>query len=117
MDEHRLALDRLHQRWLDRVHEKRAHRAVDLKVLRRDWSAALRIGDDDLGKTLPQVREVGTHGKNRHNFRRDGDVEAARAVEAVELSAAADLDVAKPLCAEVHRPAELNALWIDVEAL
>ena len=53
MDEHRLALDRLHQRWLDRVHEKRAHRAVDLKVLRRDWSAALRIGDDDLREALP----------------------------------------------------------------
>ena len=44
-------------------------------------------------------------------------VEAARHLEAVEPTAAADLDVPEALRAEVHRPAQLHARGVDVEPL
>ena len=117
MDEHRLPFDGLHHRRLDGVHHQRAHRAVDLKVGRRDRCAALRVGDDDLRKTLTEIGEVGRHRENRHHLGGNGNVEARVAGEAVELAPAADLDVAETLRTEIHRPLELDALGVDVETL
>ena len=117
MDEHRLALQRLHERGLERVHEERAHRAVHLQVVRRHGRAGLRVRHDNASEASAQVLQVRRHREDRHHLRGDGDVEAGAAGEAVEPAAAPDLEVAQALRAEVHRPAELNAVRVDVEAL
>ena len=115
--EHRLALDRLHQRRLDCVHQEGAHRAVHLEIGGRHWCAGLRVGHDDLREPPAKIRQVGRHRENRHHLRGDGDVEAGVAGIAIESAAATDRDAPQPLCAEVHRPAELDALRVDVQPL
>ena len=116
VDEDRLALERLHERRVHGADHPRGHRAVDLEVARGDGRAGARPRHDDAAHALAQVREVARDGEDGHDLGRDGDVEAAVHLVAVHLAAAADLDVAQRLRAEVDRPAHVDAGRVDVEA-
>ncbi len=117
MHEYGLPFQRLHERGLDGIDEKRAHRAIHFEIGRRHRRTALRVCHDNAREPLPQIREIRTHRKYRHHFGGYSDVEAALAVKTIELAATADFDVPQTLGAEIHRPAELYAPGVDIETL
>jgi len=116
VDEHRLAFDGLDEVGIDGIEQPRGHRAVHLQVARRHFFAASTVGHDHPADSLPQVLQVPSNGQNGHHFAGDGHPEARVHLEPVHLLAKADADVAKGLGAEVHHPADLDAIRIDVQA-
>ena len=117
MNQNRLMLDGVAHGGVDGVAHPRGHGASDLEILAGDRLAAAGVGDDDLADTLTQILQVARDGENGHQLGADGDAELGLHQVAVQTAAEADDDVAKALCAEVHDPAHLDTLGVDVETL
>ena len=117
VNENRLMLDRVAHGGVDGVAHPRGHRACDLKIVAGDGLAAAGVRDDDLADTLTQILQITGDSQNGHQLGADGDAELGLHHEAVQTAADADDDVAQALRAEVHDPAHLDALRVDVEAL
>ena len=117
MNENRLMLDRVAHGGVDGVAHPRGHRACNLEIVTGDGFAAAGVSDDNLADALTQILEVTGDSQNRHQLGADGNAELGLHHEAVQTAADADDDVAQALRAEVHDPAHLDALRVDVEAL
>ena len=117
MNENRLMLDRVAHGGVDGVAHPRGHRACNLEIVTGDGFAAAGVRDDDLADALTQILEVTGDSQNRHQLGADGNAELGLHHEAVQTAADADDDVAQALRAEVHDPAHLDALRVNVEAL
>ena len=117
MNENRLMLDRVAHGGVDGVAHPRGHRACNLEIVTGDGFAAAGVSDDNLADALTQILEVTGDSQNRHQLGADGNAELGLHHEAVQTAADADDDVAQALRAEVHDPAHLDALRVNVEAL
>ncbi len=116
MNNHRLALNGLHQVRVDRIHHPGSHGSGHIKVGCGDRAVLPVIRHHHPANTLTHVFQVFGDGENGHDLRADRDVEAGLHGHAVRCAAKAHGDVAQRLGAVVHDPAELDLLWVDVEA-
>ena len=115
MDEGRVVLERLHQVRRERILEQRRHRAGRRKILGGDRLLVARLADLDLAEPPLEVLEVGCEAEDRHHLRRDGDVEAGLAREAVGSAAERGNDVAERPVVHVDGAAPADAPDVDVE--
>ena len=117
VDQNGLVLHGVAHGGVDGVAHPRSHGAGNLQILAGDGLAAAGIGHHDLADTLAQILQVAGHSQNSHQLGAHGDAELGLHHEAVQTAADTDNDVAQTLGAEVHDPAHLNALGVDVQTL
>ena len=117
VNEDRLMLDRVAHGGVDGVAHPRGHGAGNLEIFAGDGLAAAGVGNNDLADALAQILEVTRDSQDCHQLGADGDAELGLHHVAVQTAADADDDVAQALRTEVHDPAHLDALRVDVEAL
>ena len=117
VNENRLMLDRVAHGGVDGVAHPRGHGAGNFEIFAGDGLAAAGVSNNDLADALAQILEVTRDSQDCHQLGADGDAELGLHHEAVQTAADADDDVAQALRAEVHDPAHLDALRVDVEAL
>ncbi len=116
MNEDGLAFDGLDEVGIERIDHPGGHGAIDFKVGGGDGFSVFVVGDDDFGHATAEVGQAGRDGQNGHDFAGDGNLCAGFHLEAVELAAFADGDVAQGLSAEIDSPFDLDVFGVDVEA-
>ena len=92
------------------------HGAGYFQVAGGNRFALLIIGYGNIVHSLPQVSQVPDNGQHSHQLGADGNAELGLHQEAVHTSANADDDVAQTLGAEVHNPAHLYPVGVDIQA-
>ena len=117
MDENRLMLDGVAHGGVDGVAHPCGHGAGNLEIVTGDGLAAAGVSDNDLADALTQILKIAGNSEDGHQLGADSDAELGLHQVAVQTAADAHDDVAKALCAEVHDPAHLDTLGVDVEAL
>ena len=117
VDQHRLMLHGVAHGGVDGVAHPCGHGAGNFQILGGDGVALAVIGHHDLADTLPQILQVAGHRQDRHQLGAHGDAELGLHHEAVQTAADADDDIAQALGAEVHDPAHLHALGVNVQTL
>ena len=115
VQQHRLALERLHEVRLDRVLHDDGHGAGDLEVLGGDGLAVARLGDDDPAEPVAEVPQVVREGEDRHDLRGRGDHEASSRAGRRGPAAEADDRVAELAVVHVERPRPRDRRRVDVE--
>ena len=115
MHEGRVVFQRLHQVGHQRVFQQHRHRAVGLKLARRDRFALAGLADHDIAKPPFEIGDRRGQAENRHDFRRDRDVIAGFAREPVGDAAETDRDVAQRPVVDIDDTAPGNAPGIHAQ--
>ena len=63
--------------------KQNAHGAVGVDFARMDWRTVLALADNDCAEAALQIRHIFGKAEDRHDFRRDRDVESRLARRAV----------------------------------
>ena len=111
------ALERLHEVGLERVLQKRGHRADGLEIARGHGLIVIGVADDDAAQPLLEIGDGGGEAEHGHDLAGDGDVEAVLARGAVGLAAeSVDHEAQLPV---VHIDAALpgDLARVDAEAV
>ena len=115
VNEGRDVLERLHKIWLQRILHKSCHRAFRMDVARSDRGIVIGVADNDLGKAFLHVADRTSQTEDRHDFRCDGDIEAAFSRYAIRMAAKTDDDVTEHAVIHIHDTVPYDAARIDAE--
>ena len=115
MHERRRVFERLHEIGLERVLQQSRHGALGLELAGANGLAVVGVADHDLPEALLEVGDGGRQAQDRHDLRRDGDVESILAWDALGLAADAVDDMAELTVVHVDDALPSDALGVDAE--
>ena len=113
--ERRRVFERLHEIGLERVLQQSRHGALGLELAGANGLAVVGVADHDLPEALLEVGDGGRQAQDRHDLRRDGDVESILAWDALGLAADAVDDMAELTVVHVDDALPSDALDVDAE--
>ena len=115
MYEGRVVLQRLHQVRLHRALQQNGHRTVCLEVAAIDRRLVAAIGHDHVAEALFQILQVLRQAEDRHDFRRDGDVEPRLAREPVGHTSERAVDLPQSPVVHVNHTPPDDAAGVDFQ--
>src|SRR5690606_35922270 len=114
VDERRVVLQRLHQVRLNCRRQQHGHRTAGIDVRRTHRALVAAIADDDVADRFLEILDRGGEAQDRHDFGRDGDVEAGLTRIAVGDAAQRSDDLAQGAVVHVEHTAPGDAAGVDL---
>ena len=115
VDEGRRTFKRLDKVRRQSLLEQHGHRAAGLEIAGAHRLAVSRIGDDDIAEPLLKIVEIAGKAEDRHDFRRDGDVETVFTREAVGDAAQRSDNCAQRSVVHIEDAAPRHAAFVNAK--
>ncbi len=113
VNEGRVVFQGLHQVRHESIFEQNRHRTGCIDIAGVHRLLVTSVADHDVTNATGQIVQIGGKTENSHDFRGDGDVEAAFARGTVARSAETDGDVAQGTVVHIHDTLPGDATWIQ----